>query len=154
MTEANENLFTLDDKLQALEVLKENNYSYDVAAKKVGVKISSLRDWARDLMPMVDSEASAVVDVMNATDEDLDIQYDRTVREIRTLMLQRMRDIVATESDLDKITRTLKLLHDISSGGVWSGNKDRGQKNWFTQVNQAIYNIQGKTALKEMNNGN
>lgn len=156
MINANEDMFSLEDKLQALETLKENNFSYEVAEKKVGVKAATIRDWAKELMPMFDQDSSSVVSVINSSDEDLETDYHRTVKEVRTLMLQKIRDLIPVEKDLDKISKTLKLLHDISSEGVWAGNKDRAQKNWFTQVNQTVYKIQSdpKFANKMVKNGN
>jgi transposase-like protein len=153
---AKEDMFSLEDKLSALETLKKNDYSYEVTSQKIGVKAATLKTWAKELMPMMDAESGSVLEVINATDDDLEVEYDRTVREVRTLMLQKIRTIIPEEKDLDKITRTLKLLHDISSQGVWAGSKDRGQKNWYTQVNQTIYKVQSDPAIvkKITQNGN
>ncbi len=134
-------LFTLEDKLSALEILKREEYAYDKAAKKIGISVGELREWAKELMPVHLAEDTGIMKVVDSTEDQLDTRYTRKVKEAKVILLQKIRDLGEKEKDLDKVTRALKLLHDITKEGPWQEGGKGMNKQFFKQVNNAIFNI-------------
>ena len=136
-----EDMFSLQDKLEVLEILKENSYSYSVTSRKVGVHPTTLRLWAKQLLPFYDEDASAVAEVMMADDDELEAGYTKTVKEVRLLILERMRTVIPKEKDLAKLTTAMKTLHDIATSKLpWNGETNTEANNYYQQINNIIIN--------------
>ena len=144
-----QNLYDLNDRLYALEVLRENNFDYNKASVEVGIPPDTIEIWAKKLLPTM-SEVNIMgrdgaTEIAKVGDNELEESYSRTVKEIRHLMLERMKDLVIKEKDLDKTTRALKTLHEIATGNTpWGRETPVSANRFYNQVNNVILQISNK----------
>lgn len=140
-----EDLYDLNERLYALEVLKECNFNYSVAQLKTGIAPNTLRNWAKNMLPIMDDGSDRLEGVITSDENALDEGYNKIIKEVRHLMLERMRDLVIKEKDLDKTTRALKTLHEIATGNTpWGKEAPQSANKFYQQVNNVILQIKNK----------
>lgn len=140
-----EELYDLNDRLYALEVLKECDFNYNLAQSKTGISPVVLRGWAKKMLPMLDDGSDKLEVAITSSEEALDENYNKVIKEIRHLMLEKMRDLVLKEKDLDKTTRALRTLHEIATGNTpWGKEAPQSANRFYQQVNNVILQISNK----------
>jgi len=137
-----DSMFSLDEKIEAMEILMDSNYSYSATAKKIGVDERTLKNWAVRLMPLLNKNADRINDIIESREDDLEVQFDRVVKEARVLALEQLRIQLPKEENIDRITRALKTLHEITNG-EWSLPNSAGSPkagSYYQQINNYILN--------------
>ncbi len=144
-------LFTLEEKLDALNELEENGYDYELVANKFGIKVELLTTWAKRMLPDINPKADMVSSVMISSDDEIDTKFVRTAKELRLIMLEQMRTLMVKETNLDKITKAIEALHKIStSKDPWFGENKPAANNFYQQVTNVI--LSAKSYEKKINN--
>ena len=140
--------FTLEDKMDAMEVLKDLNYDYPKAARIVGVATPTLRAWAGMLVTSVNKEDASVLQIKEETDVELDKRFERSAKEAKTLVLERIRNLIKEEKDMAKLTQTLKVLNEIKTedfgGGALAGEWHEKLEAAITSVKVSVKKIKSK----------
>ncbi len=146
--------FSLEDKMDAIEDLKKSNFDYGAICQKYNINLPTLKKWEKIVVPVFGKEGDAQIISLVAKDDDqLEKQYVRLAKESRNMLLQKIRDLAADETDIDKLTKALKLLHDISRDddlfGTTAGGRSKAG-SWHEKVTKAIVEIKEK---REITNG-
>lgn len=128
-------------RMEALKILQANEYNYYKTSKEIGVSNTTIRKWhdhwggVLDREEMTQKIAGAVT--KNAAERQeglLDTYYD-----LKVMILDRMKEIVKDEKNLDNLQKALKTLCEID-GTLKAGPGEDQSKvvNIYEQINQTL----------------
>lgn len=115
------NRYSLEDKLKALIVLRENSYNYRATSKQTGVAAVTLENWyckhKRDLENISITKAiaeKAEIDAARLKTKFLEKHYE-SLSDLTEMAVTRIKQLLPKEKRLPYVTDALKVLLDYSS---------------------------------------
>ena len=118
--------------LATLQILQACDYNYREAARKTKINRLTIKEWSKkyaNLLPPIKAVASpikAMVDkfVSESTDKIIDnliteqipegkISFSDLADGLRIKMLNRIEELVKDSKDVEKVARSMKIVHDI-----------------------------------------
>ena len=124
--------YSLEYKMEALAILKHNNFNYITTASQLGIAKRSIYLWQQ----RYGGEITNAVKKNTAERQDglIDMIYD-----VKLMILDRMKVIIQDESNLDNLQKTLKTLSEID--GTLNPSEDVGAKSSEVNTYEQINNI-------------
>lgn len=120
-TKRTRNQYTLEEKIKALIVLRENNYNYRATSKETGVACVTLENWyckhKKDLENISVTKAiaeKAEIDAVRLKAKFLEKHF-QSLSELTESTVKRIKDLIPKEKNLKNLTETLKVLLDYSA---------------------------------------
>ncbi len=136
------NRYPMKYKMEAITILKDNGYNYKLTGQELGMNIATLHRWQDQLgndIPQASTThgmANNVTDnFANRRDWFIDQAFD-----IKVLILNRMKDLVKSEKNLDRLQKALKTLSEID-GTLKPDSEDGPQEpieNTYEQINNYL----------------
>lgn len=100
--------YSRDEKLSILAVYEQNGRNLRKTVRECGVSMNALREWVKDSTLMYDP----ILDQARAAAME---EFEVTLKFTAHKALDRARELLETESDLDKVTKCLKVLIEVSN---------------------------------------
>lgn len=120
-TKRTRNQYTLEEKIKALIVLRENNYNYRATSKETRVATATLENWyckhKKDLENISVTKAiaeKAEIDAVRLKAKFLEKHF-QSLSELTESTVKRIKDLIPKEKNLKNLTETLKVLLDYSA---------------------------------------
>lgn len=113
--------YSLEDKMKALIVLRDNNYNYRATSRETGVATVTLENWyckhKKDLENISVTKAiaeKAEIDAVRLKAKFLENHF-QSLSELTESTVNRIKDLIPKEKNLKNLTETLKVLLDYSA---------------------------------------
>lgn len=126
------NSYTEEEKIQAVRLLKDNNFNHYLTAAQTGVSISSLHNWSARYMNEIDSAnkvqiiaESVELNLARAKTNFINKHYSK-MNELAEEAIKKALELVKKEEDLNKVNNTIKVISDFL--GKMSNEGEEGEK--------------------------
>lgn len=145
------NRYSLEDKMKALIVLRENNYNYRLTSKETGVAAVTLENWyckhKKDLENISVTKAiaeKAEIDATRLKTKFLEKHY-ASLSDLTELAVTRIKQLIPKEKRLSSVTDALKVLLDYSTK-LSDSDEEKGKTeiNFIQQTINQLNNIGNK----------
>lgn len=134
--------------MQALEILKRNNFNYLQTSKEVGVARQTLKRWAVDYNLEILSNLSTTDVEKRETEpvEDKKTRFERLACETKEELLIHIRNKAKSCKDVRKLSVALKTVHDVMTIKIVPPGDDN--PDGFDQGIQLMEQIKRQITLK------
>lgn len=153
-TSFNSHAYSKEYKIKALLLLKNNNYNLTKTCKQLGVPIQTLSRWRNQIGVEVfreDEKQTRVIASEHVPASDIPSEVQRAKEEISQVstkifeiasnaeqeLIERIRLVAKDSSNLDHLSRCLKVIHEIVTGKPAEGDeglKVANQTNSYYQL--------------------
>ncbi len=143
--------FTWEDKIQALVLLRENNFNGKKTAEEVGVSHSTLKTWKsrygdkvyRDMAEAVptNKEYGVAFSSISAFMKDSNVKFIKKALSVKMKALEKLEKLLDKESNTSKVTEAIRLLHEISTDKSPGDSGDEKVVNNYINYIKEIYQI-------------
>ena len=143
--------FTWEDKIQALVLLRENNFNGKKTAEQLGVSPSTLKTWKsrygdrvyRDMAKVVPSnkEYGVAFSSIAIYMKDYNVRFIKKALSVKMKALEKLEKLLEKEKNTSKVTEAIRLLHEISTDNS-PGDSEEGKviNNYINYIKE-IYQI-------------
>lgn len=138
------NLYTEEEKIQAVRLLKENNFNHYLTSAQTGVSISSLHNWSARYMSDIDSTnkvriiaESVELNLARVKTNFINKHYSK-MNELAEEAVKRAIDLVKDETDLNKVSNTIKVISDFMAKVSGEEGDEEKRNNTYNLIQQTV----------------
>lgn len=136
-------VYSLEEKIDAVRILHEEGYNYLRASRRLGISTTALKRWELEFGERVRTTTSSQIatesvelNLVRSRCEFVKEHYPK-INALFGMTLERATQVVKEESDLDKLTRTLKTLAEILGKPDGAGSDDPTVRS-ITLIEQTV----------------
>lgn len=108
--------YTTKSKLQAMDVLRKNNFNYLQTSNELGIARHTLKKWAiNHNLELVKDTLDEKDDRNNETIEEKKDRFERVALDTKEEILRYLRNKVKGCRDVEKLAKALRSVHDVST---------------------------------------
>ena len=142
-------VYNWEDKLQALILLRDNNFNAKKTANELGIAHVTLRMWKSrygakvygDIdkrVPNPNKEYGIALTNIGEEMKGLHTDFIRRAMNVKIKALERLEKLLKTEKNTSKVTEAIRLLHEISSDKPTNG-EEAGTVNTYINYNPPLF---------------
>jgi len=141
-------LYSWDEKVEALTILKAFNFNYERAVKETGISAGTLRQWKKRYADKIFDDIKKNLQFVNPVipynagikkaTHDLKIgneNFFNKAWETKERTLDKLKELIEKEKNLSRVVEALKVLHEITTKDIESDDP-KIQNNYMLFVKE------------------
>lgn len=136
--------YTTDEKIEALRILKENNYDFLKTSSTLKVAVNTLKTWNNTFRTQLDGDAEIKAIALKTENNMAQLkqkflsQHFAALNELTEKTIKRSLLIVKKETDLSKLCSILKVSAEILTKLTPDNSQQTTNNNTFNLIQQSI----------------
>lgn len=127
-------IFTDEQRLQVVRILRENGYKYRETSRQVGINECTLRTWAARYKEVSTDNAVSIIaqrveNEIGAKKINFITKNFKKMDELAEKALNRALVLIEEEEDLSKVNQTIKIMTDFIAKMKEDGSQEEGPSN-------------------------
>jgi transposase-like protein len=112
--------YTSEEKIKALQAVIATGYNISLAAKQVGMDRKTISVWTQMYSMTAAREGilELVVQLVNEDIEKKKERFEKAAYDVKEYILTKVHARAKNEKDLDKLSRALRVVHDVGTTKV------------------------------------
>lgn len=140
-------IYTVDEKIEILRLLKENSFDYKRTCLETGVNHGTLKNWFCTYKDQLNNLSSVALIAENVEQNIAKVKiryierHFNKLNELAEESIKRALDLVKNEVDLSKVNGTIKVISDLFSKISDSDPSETDNKNSASLIKQTIIQL-------------